>query len=68
MGKSKSPAPVEAPKPALTPIQQKPAEPIQRNATSAEARDRADKNASANLLTETSPIDETQANRASMMG
>lgn len=67
MGKKSSPPP-EAPKPVFTPVEQKPAEPIQRTATNAEARDRADKNNSASLLTEASAIDEPQANRASMMG
>jgi len=69
MGKSKSPAPQPVPQPTITPVQQKPVEPINRTATSAEARDRVDQNKSADLLA--NPDDEqakTNASQASMMG
>lgn len=50
MGKSKSPAPIPVPQPTVTPVAQKPAEPINRTAATAEAQDRVASNKSAELL------------------
>ena len=69
MGKSKSPAPQPVPQPTITPVQQKPVEPINRTATSAEARDRADQNKSADLLAASPEDEQAKAGaQASMMG
>lgn len=43
-------------------------EPIQRAATNAEARDRVDKNANANLLASDATQDTMQGSQASLMG
>lgn len=63
---SKSSAPAAAPAPTFTQVEQKPAEPINRAATNAEARDRAASNASANLLSPTTT--EEQQRAAALMG
>jgi hypothetical protein len=68
MGSKKSPAPV-APQPTFTQVAEKPREPIERTASSAVARDRAEGNTSAELLagapSEDDPAKKTQA---SLMG
>lgn len=63
--KSSTPA---APQPTATPVEQRPMEPIQRAATNAEARDRVDKNANANLLASDATQDTMQGSQASLMG
>lgn len=69
--KSKSPAPApQQPQPSVTPAPQQAAQPIQRTASNAEARDRAASNPSAALL---APSDEETTmqnarNQASLMG
>lgn len=69
MGKSKSPAPQPTPQPVVTPIQQKPTEPIQRAASNANAVERAQSNQSADLMASKTEDDATMAaNKSSMMG
>jgi hypothetical protein len=63
MGSKKSPAPA-APQPTFTPVAQAPAQPIERAATSAEARDRAAGNPDPNLLAQQ---DEKAGTKAGIM-
>ena len=68
MGKSKSPAPTPQPVMQITPKEQTPAQPINRNASNAEARDRVASNASADLLSTGGATDEEARKQASLMG
>lgn len=66
MGSKKAPAPAPAPQPTFTPVAQEPTKPIERTASNANARDRAEGNADQqNLLA--SQTDETTGKKAGIM-
>lgn len=64
---SKSAPPPAAPQPTFTPVAQEPAKPIERAATNANARERADANPEANLLA-AKPDEQAAGTKAGLMG